>query len=686
MLPPALSALDLLAHNLWWSWDSEATNLWNDIDPWRWPPCRHNPVALIREVEAERWEELARDPAFLKRTEEVVRRFQHYLSTTGWCQTHAPDVAAGRIAYFSMEFGLHESVRIYSGGLGVLAGDHLRSASDLAVPLTAVGFLYTEGYFRQVIDDGEQVAAYPQADFRRLPVRPALDGDGKQIEVSVRIGQGHAIAKIWQLDVGRNRLLLLDTDHEGNSLQYRALTHQLYGGDSLTRISQEVLLGVGGVRALRAIGENPTIFHLNEGHCAFIALELIRELRAKGRSKSEALSEVNERCVFTTHTPVPAGHDRFNWGEVEKILGPWAAEQGMNAAEYMDLGRVRPGDPNETLCMTVLALRASAKANGVSALHGEVSREMWQSLWPDREAKDVPIGHVTNGVHPTFWAAPESRAVWDQYLPAWRKEVWKAESWAKVDDIPDEVLWTLKNTLRAQLVNLVHTRSGTQLDPNALTIGFARRFAPYKRGDLLFSDVERIRALLDQGVQVVYSGKAHPQDRAGRQIIAEVLRWTGHRDFRNRVAFIEDYDMAVGRALTCGADVWLNNPRRPQEASGTSGQKVPLNAGINLSVLDGWWPEAYDGTNGWAIGGTQSLPNVEAQDAADAESLYRLLEQEVVPEWKARDARGLPVAWIKRMRRSIQTCGPAFTSHRMLRDYVLNMYAPLMRDVAKKGR
>ena len=678
MLPTSLTALDELANNLWWSWNADAVRLWSRMDPWRWPRLRHNPIALLQDLEEERLAELAEDADFMAHYERVMRTFRTYLSTEGWTATAHPELADRTIAYFSMEFGLHESVRIYSGGLGVLAGDHLRSASDLDVPLIGVGLWYRNGYFRQVIDDGVQIAAYPESSPARMPLTQVKSQTGAPLMVEVPIEDRTVTAQIWQLAVGRTRLFLLDTDHDGNTDADRALCHSLYGGDEHTRICQEVLLGVGGVRALEAMNLSPTLYHLNEGHCAFIVLELQRMRRKAGASEADALSWIRERCVFTTHTPVPAGHDRFPAELVETTMGPWRDAQELPAGTFMDLGRVTPGKASETLCMTVLALKGASKVNGVSELHGAVSREMWHELWPDRAVDDVPIGHVTNGVHPIFWMAPASRAFFDEHAPGWRDCPWDEEVWAPIADVADEKIWSLRNQLRGDLVELVAERTGKQLDPNALTIGFARRFAPYKRGDLIFTEPERLHALLERGVQIIYSGKAHPRDTNGQAIVKRVLEWAYKRGYRDRIVFLEDYDMVVGRALTSGSDVWLNNPRRPKEASGTSGQKVPLNGGINLSCRDGWWPEAYDGTNGWAIGTSDEHASIEAHDAFDTESLYSLLEQSVLPEWESR-SEGLPKAWIARAKRSIITCAPAFTSHRMVRDYVADVYAPLVR-------
>jgi starch phosphorylase len=676
MLPARLSPLTDLAHNLWWSWDPEATELFRSIDPFRFAQSHHNPVALLRDVEPARWRELDADEAFVARATAVRDRFLAWRGAPTWTQTHAGALLASGVAYVSMEFGLHESVRLYSGGLGVLAGDHLRSASDLGVPLVGVSLLHRQGYFKQVLDDGRQLAAYPHARTERLPYRPCVGPDGALLEISVPIGARQVKARLWQLDVGRSRLLLLDTHVDENTDADRALCSQLYGGGDDLRIVQEVLLGFGAVAAIRALGLRIGVWHLNEGHCAFVPLALLGERLESGEGLLDALAAVRATCVFTTHTPVPAGHDRFGRALLAETLGPWAERVGLSQQELVDLGRVTPGDEAETFCVTVAALRTSAASNGVSALHGAVSRTMWQGLWPDRPVAEVPIGHVTNGVHAGFWMAPEAAALFDRHLPGWREAEWDPEVWSGAERIPPEELWALRATLRRHLCDAVRARTGKAFDPDALTLGFARRFAPYKRGALLFSDPDRLRALLDrEPIQIVYAGKAHPRDLGGQDILSTVLRWSGDRAFRGRIVVLEDYDIALGRLLTSGADVWLNNPRRPHEASGTSGQKVVLNGGLNLSVLDGWWPEGYDGTNGWAIGNGEELPDEAAQDALDARSLYDILERSVVPEWAERTG-GVPTAWVRRIARSLATNAPRFTSHRMVRDYVLGTYLP----------
>jgi len=661
--------LDALTQNLWWSWDAEATELLAGIDPFRWARYRANPVAVLADSAA--IDGLLEDPAFVARLDSVHARFQDYMAGAGWCPQGSPDVASSTVCYVSMEFGLHESLRLYSGGLGVLAGDHIRSASDLGVPLFGVSLLYRQGYFRQVIEQAEQLAAYPHAEWSRTPVTPMTDADGEQLQIEVPIGERTVKAAVWRLMVGRNPLYLLDADTDGNTQHDRDLTASLYGGDHKMRIEQEILLGLGAVRVMKALDIEPDVYHLNEGHCAFVVLQLAADAMALGSTWEEGLEASRHRCVFTTHTPVPAGHDRFDTDLVDEAMGPWRESLGLPEGTFMNLGRVHPGTFHETMCMTVIALRGSRAANGVSELHGEVSRDMWKELYGGA-ADAAAIGHVTNGVHPLFWMAPEARELYDRHLPGWRDRVWDPEVWAGVDRITDAELLALRSTLRGRLVKLINERTGAGFDADKLTIGFARRFAPYKRGWLVLSQPERLAAILEQGVQLVFAGKAHPRDEHGKDIVSQVVRFAEREGFRDRVVLLEDYDMHLGRVLTAGADVWLNNPRRPMEASGTSGQKVCLNGGLNLSVLDGWWPEGFDGTNGWAIGSGQNADDAVA-DLADAESLYGTLEQDVLPEWEDR------ARWLARVRRCIQTCSPLFTSHRMVRDYVLDMYAPAVR-------
>ncbi len=655
-----------LAENVWWCWDAGATALFRGFDAERWEEVNHDPFALLAELP---------DTALAAREGElraVEERLASYLAATDTWAARSVPALRDPVCYFSMEFALHESLPIYSGGLGVLAGDHMKSASDLGVPFLGIGLLYREGYFKQVIANGRQVVAYPQVPLETSAI--------KKLDVLIDVPHGHHTyqATAWEVKVGRARLLLLDSDLEGNRAEHRALSQQLYGGDDATRIQQEVLLGVGGVRLLRALGVSPSVIHMNEGHCAFAVLERWREELAAGLKPGAALAKVREGFVFTTHTPVPAGHDRFHWELKKEALGGMREEMGLPEGAFMDLGRVKPSDVAEPLCMTVLALRGARAANGVSALHGEVSRDMWKDLWPSRAVDEVPIGHVTNGVHAPSWMHPSVAELLDTYAPAWRQPaVTRAE--LDVSAIPDDAIWSLRNTLRGVLVERARRELGRAwLSPDALTIGFARRFAPYKRGNLLFSDPERLERLLHHAetpIQLLFAGKAHPRDAAGQGIIRDVIKWTRDERFRGKVVFLADYDMGLARFLVQGVDVWLNNPRRPREASGTSGMKVPLNFGINLSVSDGWWPEAYDGTNGWVIGEARDYETPEEQDADDAESLYRLLEEQVVPSFYARDARGVPGAWVQMARRSLATCFGAFHTHRMVAEYAQDYYA-----------
>jgi alpha-glucan phosphorylase-like protein len=688
-LPARLKPLEALARNLWWSWHPEAVALFQELDPDHFETLRHNPVGLLQDLGPERFQVLAKDPAYLARLQTQHQAFQSYLASQDTWFTRRFGATAREtpcVAYFSMEFGLHESLRLYSGGLGILAGDHVRSASDLGLPFVGVGLLYRQGYFRQVVDGRQQVACYPVADFSRLPLT-RLEHGGEPLSIDLPIGTGIYRAHAWQLDVGRVRLFLLDTDLASNPPEIRALTQRLYGGDAQTRIAQEVLLGIGGVRLLRALGIEPGVVHLNEGHCAFAPLERHAQRLIDGADWSEAMAATQAEAVFTTHTPVPAGHDRFSWRELNGALQGYRESLGWGPGKIMDLGRVRPGDLDETLCMTVLALKTTRMANGVSELHGQVSREMWCDLFPGVPVDDVPIGHITNGVHPIFWMHPRWQALYDRSAPGWRKpeNLCDPAFWVTaLAGIDDKVLWEIHNDCRQELIAHVGSKvRNSRLSSQALTIGFARRFAPYKRANLLFSQPDRLAELV-QGpaqVQLIFAGKAHPRDGMGQAIAAEVMGWCDDPRFRGKIVFLEDYDIHIGRMLVSGVDVWLNNPRRPREASGTSGQKVPLNGGINLSVLDGWWPEAYDGSNGWAIGKAQDYSDISVQDHDDAESLFALLEQQVAPMFLDREQQ-IPVRWVAMMRRSIATCVPAFNTHRMVRDYAEEIYFPVRGSTA----
>jgi len=639
-----------LAMDLWWTTQPECALLWRDLDPERWADAENNPVVLLRETDLS----LA-PPGWLERAEAMLARWN--AARTAPLIEGAPETA-----YFSMEFGLHESLPIYSGGLGMLAGDHLRSASDLGLPLVAVGLFYHEGYFKQLLHDGRQVAAYTPNQPERMAMRPVFDASGRRLTVYVPHGNHFYAARAWVVRVGRVRLYLLDSDFDGNAVEHRVLTRQLYGGNAETRLAQEVLLGIGGVRLLTALGHKPAVFHLNEGHAAFALLELWAQGLDSGLDRDEAWRRAQARCVFTTHTPVEAGHDRFSYDLVKGALRGYRESLALPQGSFMDRGRVRPGDIHEPLTMTVLAMRGSRATNAVSALHGEVTRQMWRDL-------RVPVLSITNGVHPTAWLAAETVSLFDAHLPGWRDHLEDREFWATAEQIPAEALLATRDARRARLVREVRRLTGREIfDEGRLTIGFARRFAPYKRGNLLFTDADRFRAILESGVQLVFAGKAHPQDIHGQGILAEVVRWTRDPRFRRNVVFLPDYDAALGRLLTQGSDVWLNTPRRPREASGTSGQKAALNGNLNLSILDGWWPEAWDGGNGWVIGEGAVLEHVEAQDLRDAASLYEALERSVLPTF--RDG----AAWARMMAHTLATCFPVFNTNRMVRDYLERMY------------
>lgn len=639
-----------LAHDLWWTEDPRAIAFWRSLDPALWDAVNHSPVALLNELGADRIPAEAAEPAA-----GILARWKAHLAT--------PRIeGAPLVAYFCMEYGLHEHLPIYSGGLGMLAGDHLKSADGIGCPMVAIGMFWREGYFKQVVHDGRQSAAYPSNLPDRLPLAPVLDEAGNPIVVEVPHGHGRIALQAWEVRIGHVRLFLLDADRPENSDEQRALTSRLYDPKPGSRILQEVILGIGGVRLLDALGIAPDVFHMNEGHAAFLTVELWNQERARGAGYQDAWNTIADRCVFTTHTPVPAGHDRFYWGEVDAVLGPWRHSLGLHPGALMDLGRATPGNVDEPLSMTVLGVRGSRATNGVSALHGEVSRQMLSNL--NRE-----IGHVTNGVHPGAWLTPETEALWDAHLPGWRDNLRNAAFWTAAEDIPDDAVLAARDARRARLVAALRVRLGTTvLDPDRLTVGFARRFAPYKRADLLFADPDRLASILEQGVQVVYAGKAHPADTKGQAIMATVVRHARDPRFRGQVVFVPDYDMQVGRWLTGCCDVWLNNPRRPREASGTSGQKAAMNGNLNLSVLDGWWPEGFDGGNGWAIGDERDYTDLDAQDAADTESLYSTLETGVIPAF-ADDA-----TWARMSKHAMATCAPAFNTHRMVGDYLDQIY------------
>lgn len=700
--PQALhNKLQALARNLWWSWHPEVSNLFRDLDPVRWRQVDHNPIALLKEMTPEQVAERASEMVMYTRINQAHRRLNDYLKNTNmtWGAREARVLGSKPVAYFSAEFGMHESVPIYSGGLGVLSGDHIKSASGLGVPLVALGLFYDQGYFKQHLDgDGYQQEEYLDTKVENQPMQPAVDPDGKPIMVSIDTRTGTLMAKLWLMHVGRVKLYLLDCDVEGNSPQDRELTSRLYGGDTRTRIRQEMVLGVGGVKALRALGITPGVYHLNEGHSAFATLEVIHErMTDDGLSFDDALREVAQQTVFTTHTPVPAGHDRFDADLIEEHLGPLRDRLGISSQQLMGIGRVEPQNDQESFCMTVIGLKLSRRANAVSSLHGHVSRRMWANLWPWRVEEEVPIGHITNGVHVPTWLAQPMHQLYDRHLGVdWVHNMSEAETWQKIRGVDPGELWETHHALKSRCLDFVRRRLSRQcrrrsedesaveaarasLDPSALTIGFARRFATYKRANLFIKQMDVIAELVNDSnrpVQFVFSGKAHPADKPGKQLIKQIANLRNDPSFAGRVVFVEDYDMNVARHMVQGVDVWLNNPRRPLEASGTSGMKVVLNGGLNCSILDGWWAEAYNGKNGFAIGnGTQHVDD-GITDERDAERLLDVLKNEVVPRFYERDADGLPSEWIESMIDSIATLAARFSAHRMVQDYVKLCYLP----------
>lgn len=694
-----------LTRNLWWSWNPDVVEIFSLIAPTRWNELGHNPIALLKEYTPEEFEQRVMELTLTTRIDVAFRRYKKYVSQRPlWARQNAGVLGSRPVAYFSLEFGLHESVPIYSGGLGVLAGDHVKSASGLGVPLYAVGLFYDKGYFKQLINaQGEQVEKYLNTEVGNLPFEPCYDAEGNRLIVSVETSTGTIYAKVRKIQVGRVTLILLDADVEQNDENDRELTSTLYGGDQRTRIRQELLCGVGGLRALHAMGIRPGVLHLNEGHNSFVTLEAIREeMEHCGVSFDEAAQDVAQKTVFTTHTPVAAGHDYFHKDLVVEHLDPMRNALGLSEKDFMALGRRNPDDDNEEFCMTILGLKLSRYANAVSALHGVVSRRMWHCLWPSKTEEETPIGHITNGVHVPTWQAWQMKLLFERTMPGWTQESFDPEVWSQVYNIDAGELWETHAALKYLLVDFARQRYAKQLervnadpqaieaakhilDPNALTIGFARRFATYKRAYLVVQDEERFDKIVndpERPVQFIFAGKAHPRDMPGKDVIKRLISVQKEKRFANRVVFLEDYDINVARHLVQGVDVWLNNPRRPLEASGTSGQKAVLNGALNFSILDGWWNEGYDGSNGFAIGDGTAHSNVDITDARDNESLLQVLENEVIPTFFDRNEHGLPVKWIEMMKNSIATLGWRFSAHRMVADYVKHAYLPAAGGVS----
>jgi starch phosphorylase len=701
-LPRRINRLGEMAYNLWWTWNPNAQRLFNRVDNALWERLNHNPLRFLRSVGRFEINAAAQDPVYLELYDRVFSNFDSYLKATDtWTSRTYKTRGKQTIAYFSMEFGLHETLPIYSGGLGVLAGDHLKQASDLGISLVGMGLMYAEGYFTQRIsEDGWQDAVNNMLNFDELPVLQVLNKKSETLKISVKFPDRVVNASIWELRVGRIPLYLLNSDLEENSPNDRKLTTRLYWSDIDLRVAQEILLGIGGVRALRAMGYEPGVWHMNEPHAAFLTLERARELIKTGLTFKKAMTKSRKGNVFTTHTPVPAGNDEFPLWLIDKNLSNFWSELNLSRDQFIDLARHK--EPwGETFSMPILALRHSDGRNAVSELHGRVSRKIWHFLWPNVEDEDdVPITYITNGVHAPTWMARRLRVLFDKYLgEGWLDRLDDPEMWVKVDSIPDTELWAVRRHLKRKLalymLSRVRTRwmegdlhpvqaiaSGAMLDPNALTIGFARRFATYKRASLVFSDLNRLLDIINRPnrpVQIIFSGKAHPADEPGKMLIQEVYRVIKKAENGGRLVFLEDYDINLARYLVQGVDVWMNTPKRPNEASGTSGMKAALNGALNFSVLDGWWREAYNGSNGWAIGEDVD-PGTEVQDETDAESLYDTLENKIIPLFYAeRGGEDLPHKWVAMIKESLRTVTPQFSTQRMLKEYVERLYMPAMK-------
>lgn len=702
-LPKRIERLEEVAYNLFWCWNPSARGLFKAIDRTLWRTSNHNPVKLLVQATPERLEAVSKDPAFLQWYDSLLTQFDSYVDAEdSWFKQEHPDFK-GAIAYYSAEFGVHNSLPIYSGGLGILAGDHCKTASDLGIPLVGVGFMYPQGYVVQRIGtEGWQRNEYHQIDWKTSPVRPAKTADGKDLVIRIDLGSWPLHIKVWKVLVGRVTLYLMDTNVAGNSPGDREISGRLYGGDQTMRLHQEIVLGIGGTRVLRALGIDAKLYHCNEGHAAFLMLERIRELVGKGATFDSARKDVAASSVFTTHTPVPAGHDVFPKELIEEYFKGYWSDLGIDKKKFLELAQ-SPGQDGWN--MTVLALRLADRKNGVSKRNGIVSREMWKDFYKAKKVEDVPIGHVTNGVHMPTWINQAIGDVFGQYVSKdWKLHQDDHAMWAKVKDIPDEVLWRAHEGCRRNLVSFIRRKvserwrkdrveatqvlaGGSLLDGETLTIGFARRFAAYKRATLIFNDIERLKKILLnpwKPVQIVFAGKAHPADDGGKRLIQQIYNLAKDPTFGGHIAFVEDYDMHKARYLVSGVDVWLNNPLAPLEACGTSGQKAAANGVPNLSILDGWWEEGFSGENGWAPTASTHLPDDE-RDAADAASIYQALEEKIVPLFYDRSANGVPAGWVRVMKESIRTSTPQYSSNRMLKDYVDQYYLPKV-DSKKKNK
>lgn len=678
-----------LARNLWWTWHPEAIEVWRGIDNELWRQCRHSPVAFLNRLGPERVQELCNDPELCLKIQKIFSDLSRYLeSTSTYGHMNVAPLQSRPVFYFCAEFGIHEALPLYSGGLGVLAGDLLKSASDLGIPMIGVSLFYREGYFRQrVSTTGDQIADYELFDPEDLALVRVKDSDGRPLTVDLSIQGDTVQIGAWTAELGRVRLYFLDMESAFRKIGFQELGLRLYGGDMAVRLSQEIILGIGGMRLLLSLGISPGVIHLNEGHCAFAPLEYARFLMAEHAiSFQNAMGQAGSRTVFTTHTPVAAGHDNFSSELIGHMLWQYFETLGLSHEEFMDLGRIKKGSNNEPFCMTALALRTASRSNGVSSIHGKVSRKMWQCLWPENSIRQVHIGHITNGINVLGWLAPPMKNLFHQYFPPnWEQKIGHQEVWRHIYSIPDEELWNTSFLLKSRLLNFLprlphraHPENAT-LNTQALTIGFARRFAGYKRITLLLDEPERLLRLVtdpERPVQIIFSGKAHPRDETGQALLKKVYQFIIDPRFAGKLIFIEDYDINVCRHLVQGVDLWLNTPRQGFEACGTSGMKVALNGGLNLSILDGWWPEGYDGSNGFAVRGSRNENN-EIRDANDREGIFKVLEEEVIPLYYQRNDAGVPRGWLKRMKQAMCTLGWRFSSDRMVLDYTTHCYTPL---------
>ena len=707
-LPKRISKLATVANNLWWSWNTEFLRLFQRIDMDLWEQSNKNPVKFLKHVSQEKLEDAAKDVTFLKEYDKIVEEFEDYMNSKNtWFSKNYPEEKGDLIAYFSAEYGLDQTIPIYSGGLGILSGDHLKSASDLGIPLVAVGLLYKDGYFNQKIDgEGQQQCEYNEIDLYDLPINPVKNEVGEDLIIYVKFPKRRLYLKVWSINVGRIKLYLLDSDIEKNNPEDRDVTLKLYGGDQEMRIRQEIVLGQAGVELLtKYLKLNPTVYHMNEGHSAFLTLEIIKNIIAEKQVSFEVAKDIaSSKTVFTTHTPVPAGNDIFPLDLVERYFKDFWTRLGLSREEFLKLGMKPVKELENGFNMGILALKIAGKKNGVSKLHGAVSRELFGDVWPNIAANESPIGYVTNGIHTCSWLAPKMKELYNQYLmPYWQDSMYQDKVWEKINTIPDEKLWNVHNERKAKLLKLVKEntterlrRSGysyedineivSKINPNALTIGFARRFATYKRATLIFKDLERITQILnnaDRPVQLIFAGKAHPADKEGQDLIKFVHQVSMMPQFKGKIFLLENYNIAMSRYLISGVDVWLNNPRRPMEASGTSGQKASVNGVINFSVLDGWWAEGYNQKNGWTIGNNSEYDSYEAQDQADSQSLYRTLEEKIIPTYYNRENSNIPQKWIGFMKNSILSTGGKYSTARMLVDYTKQYYMPLAKLTKK---